>query len=233
MSAAPMPAPDRALPVLEPPAVSSWRLLATLGGAGALAGLLIVLAYRWTLPSIEAHKAARLRAAVAEVLHDPARADTLFLVDGALTDTPPAGADRATLERVFRGWDAKGALVGYAITASEPGFADHIGVIFGYDPATRRILGMKVVSSKETPGLGDKIEQPAWTGQFRGRTAPLRGAKGSVAAGDSTGVVMITGATISSRTVIRAMNAAVQRWQPVVAAWQDAHPQSAPPRGRP
>ena len=233
MSAASMPDQGRTLPVLEPPAVSSWRLLATLGGAGALAGLLIVLAWQWTQPKIEAHKAATLRAAVAEVLHEPARADTLFLVNGALTDAPPAGADRGKLERVFRGWDAHGASVGYAITAREPGFADDIGLIFGYDPATRRVLGMKILASKETPGLGDRIERPEWTAQFRGRVAPLHGVKGSAPAGDAGAVVMITGATISSRTVIREMNAAVERWQPLVATWQDAHPQAAPSRGRP
>lgn len=233
MTTAPAPVPGKALPVLQPPAVSAWRLLATLGGAGALAGLLIVLAYRWTQPRIEAHEAETLRAAVAEVLRDPARADTLFLVGGALTDAPPAGADRAKLERVYRGWDRSGASVGYAIMATEPGFADDIALIFGYDPEARRILGMKILASKETPGLGDRIEKPAWTGQFAGRTAPLHGVKEGAAGGDSSAVAMITGATISSRTVIREMNAAVERWQPLVAGWQRAHPESAPTRGRP
>ncbi len=46
-----------------PPAhteVPSWRLLATLGFGGALAGLLIVVSYMWTLPRITAHRASVL-----------------------------------------------------------------------------------------------------------------------------------------------------------------------------
>lgn len=206
------------LPVVEQAQVPSWRLLATLGGAGALAGLLIVLAYSWTLPSIESHRAEVLRSAIAEVLQQPARADTLFLYDGALVATLPAAVSSKSLERVYRGYAADGRSVGYAISTTEAGFADQIGVIFGYDPAAKKLLGMKIVSTKETPGLGDKIEKPPFTGQFSGKIAPLVGVKGSAPAGDASAVVMVTGATISSRTVIKAINTAVARWQPLLDA---------------
>ncbi len=215
-------APERSgtpLPVLEQAQVPSWRLLLTLGGAGALAGLLIVLAYSWTLPSIERHRASVLRGAIEEVLHQPERADTLYLYQNALVATLPAGVSGAKLERVYRGY-AAGRPVGYALTASEPGFADQIGLIFGYDPDTRTLLGMKILSSKETPGLGDKIERPAFLAQFARRIAPLVGVKAAAPAADRSAVVMITGATISSRTVIREINAAVERWQPLLAAYQ-------------
>lgn len=207
-----------ALPVLETPQVPSWRLLVTLGGAGALAGLLIVLAYGWTLPRIEAHRAAVLRGAIEEVLHAPARADTLFLENGVLVASP--GGARDKLERVYLGYDAAGSPTGYAITASEPGFQDQIALIFGYDPAKREILGMKVLESKETPGLGDKILKPPFTAQFAGRIAPLLGVKGAAPPSDNSAVVMVTGATISSRTVIDEINHAVARWQPLILAYE-------------
>jgi electron transport complex protein RnfG len=211
--------PGTPLPVLEQPQVPSWRLMLTLGGAGALAGLLIVLAYSWTLPSIERHRATVLRGAIEEVLKQPEHADTLYLYNDALVAALPAGVNGAKLERVYRGY-VGGRPVGYALTASEPGFADQIALIFGYDPDTRTLLGMKILSSKETPGLGDKIERPAFMGQFAQRVAPLVGVKTSAPAADRSAVVMITGATISSRTVIREMNAAVERWQPLLAAYQ-------------
>lgn len=208
------------LPVVEQPPVQSWRLLATLGGAGALAGLLIVLAYTWTLPRIEQHRASVLRGAIEEVLRQPERADTLYLHQGALVGTLPAGVSGATLERVYRGYASGGRPVGYAITASEPGFADQIGLIFGYDPGPRAVLGIKILATKETPGLGDKIEKPAFTKQFAERVAPLVGVKGAAPASDRSAVAMVTGATISSRTVIRAVNAAVARWQPLLVAYE-------------
>lgn len=207
------------LPVLETPEVPSWRLLVTLGGAGALAGLLIVLVYAWTRPPIEAHRAAVLRDAIEEVLHAPARADTLFLQNGALVAVP-SGTGRDKLERVFLGYDSTGHETGYAIVASEPGFQDQVELIFGYNPATHEILGMKILESKETPGLGDRIERPAFGAQFAGRIAPVTGVKGSAPPNDRSAVVMITGATISSRTVIREINHAVARWQPLIEAYQ-------------
>jgi electron transport complex protein RnfG len=121
---------------------------------------------------------------------------------------------------VYLGYDSAGAPTGYAIVASEPGFQDQITLIFGYDPVGREVLGMKVLESRETPGLGDKIERPAFTAQFAGRVAPLTGVKGAPPAGDASAVVMVTGATISSRAVVEEINAAVSRWQPLIESYR-------------
>jgi electron transport complex protein RnfG len=76
-----------------------------------------------------------------------------------------------------------------------------------------------VLDQKETPGLGDKIERDsAFGGQFAGRVAPLRGVKDRAGKPPSE-VQTITGATISSRAVIRIINNAVARWRPLIDAW--------------
>ncbi len=202
-----------------PARVAPGRLLATLGGAGAAAGALIVFVFTVTAPAIEAHRARRLDEAVTEVLKGPARYDTLYVVDGALRAEPPAGAAPAGSERVFRGHTADGTRIGYAIASQAPGFADVIRVIFGYDPASGQVLGMKVLESKETPGLGDKIEKDtAFTGQFDGAASPLIGVKPGAGKGAPGEVDMITGATISARTVIRIINDALDRLGPALAA---------------
>lgn len=194
----------------------SWRLLATLGGTGALAGLLIVLAWQWTLPAITAYRANVEQQAVAEVLKVPARLDTLYLENGALTPKP--AGDAAKLERVYVGYDGAGTRVGVALQAGEPGFSDVVSVMVGYDPATMELLGMKILGQKETPGLGDKIEKDsAFVRQFSGARAPLQGVKAPVG-GNPAEVATITGATISSRAVIRTINNALARWQPFVSA---------------
>lgn len=156
----------------------AWRLLATLGAAGALAGLLIVLTWQWTLPPIEAHRALVLQQAIAEVLRQPARWDTLYLDGERLVRQPPAGANVAKLEKAWVGYDAAGARVGVAVTAGEPGFQDVVSLIFAWDPSSRTVLAMRVLGSKETPGLGDKIEKDsAFVRQFRGPRLPLVGVK--------------------------------------------------------
>lgn len=198
--------------------VPSWRLLLTLGGAGAIVGLCIVLVYRWTLPTIEAHKAGVLRVAIAEVLHAPERADTVWLVDGALTANRPAGGAGKSVERVYLGYDNRGTPIGFAITASQTGWAEPIVLIFGYEPGSRRLLGMKILVSKETPGIADKIEKPVFTAQFASAVAPLKGVKGA-RGDDAREIAMITGATISSRAVLKAINTAIARWQPLLDAY--------------
>ena len=140
-------------PPVEPsPPVPSWRLLATLALAGGLAGGLIVFAYASTLPRIEAHKAELVVSAVREVLKAPARWDTLYLVDGTLTKTAPTGNAAKTAERAFLGYDGVGAMVGAAVTAAEPGFQDVISLIYGIDPTTGTLLGMKVLDRHRNAG---------------------------------------------------------------------------------
>ena len=83
--------------------VPSWRLLALMTSAGAIAGALIVTVYQLTLPRIERHKSEVERAAVLEVLKAPASFDTLYLVNGALVKTLPAGLEVKGLEKVYLG----------------------------------------------------------------------------------------------------------------------------------
>jgi Na+-translocating ferredoxin:NAD+ oxidoreductase subunit G len=196
-----------------------WRLLATLGGAGMVSGLLIVLVFGATLPTIEANKAVRLEAAIREVLRAPDRYVALYVVGGALTAEPPPGSESRRLERVFVGYRGDDP-VGFAIMAGEPGFQDVIGLIFGYDPRTRQVLGMKVLETKETPGLGDKIEKDPFMSQFVGADTPLVGVKTKdPASKDRRQIQLVTGATISSRTVIRAINNALARVGPLLETY--------------
>ncbi len=202
-----------------PAKVPAWKLLATLGGAGAMAGLLIVLVWRWTTPTIEAYRAATVEKAIGEVLKHPATWDTLFLVDGKLVRPLPAGVDVKKVEQLYEGFSEGGRRVGVAITAAEPGFQDLVSLIIGYDPQSHALLAMQVLADKETPGLGDRIgKDSTFGGQFPGAVVPLKGVKGK-SGKDPSEVDVITGATISSRTVIRIINNAVARWTPLLATY--------------
>jgi len=197
--------------------VPSWRLLATLAVAGAIAGGLIVVVFGATLPRIEAHKAKLVAEAVREVLPACTRWDTLYAAGKTLSRQLPAGADAKTADRVFLGFDAGGTTVGAVIKAEEPGFSDLVSVLFGLDPATGTLTGMKVLGHKETPGLGNKIERDTFRSQFTNVIAPLVGVKAKT--GSKNEVQTITGATISSRAVLREINNAVARWRPLLQAY--------------
>jgi len=134
------------------------------------------------------------------------------------------------VEQLYYGYAADGTLAGVAIAAAEPGFQDVVKLIFGIDPATRRLLGMKVLESKETPGLGDKIEKDQdFVSQFQRVVAPLVGVKGGSASGSNPSEIdMITGATISSRAVIRIINNAVTRYSPLMEAYSERAERATP-----
>jgi electron transport complex protein RnfG len=211
-----MSAPSTGTPAA--PAVKSGRLLATLGGAGAVAGFLIVVVYQLTLPAVEANRAARLDAAIHQVLQGLERYDTLYLHRGALVAAAPSGVDPRDLERVYAGFDASGRRVGFAIGAAPPGFQDAISLLFGFDPANRKTLGLVILASRETPGLGDKIEGESFLSRFRTALTPMVAVK-SGTKDNPNDVEMITGATISSRAVIGGINAGVERWAPILDAY--------------
>ena len=201
--------------------VPSWKLLSIMTAAGAVAGLLIVTAFQVTLPRIQHHQGEVMQLAIREVLKSPASFDTLYLHGGALVKTLPAGTSSKGLEKIYLGYDGGGRRIGFAVSAAENGFQDLVTLMFGYDASSRRVIAMKVVANKETPGLGDKIEKDsAFVGEFLGAVAPLRGVKPGTGKGDAD-IEMITGATISSRAVIRIINNAIARWQPLMDAYRE------------
>jgi len=201
-----------------PKEVSTFRLVATLAVAGVLAGLLIVLVNLHTKPIIDKYKAEQLKLAVYEVLPGVESYDTWYLVDGKLSMTLPAGAKESEYKRLYVGHDSSGKTHGVAISRGESGFQDVIMVIFGFDPSSGKLSGMKILDSKETPGLGDKIfKDMEFVNQFfAGPETPLLGVKKGSGKGEPNEIDMITGATISSKAVIGIINHALEEWKPVL-----------------
>jgi electron transport complex protein RnfG len=189
----------------------STRLVATLGFAGLLSGLIIVLVYEATQPTIAAYKAKVLQEAVFRVLPGTTRLQRLAYREGRLTVVQEADKDE---EYVFSGYDADGNVVGYAIPGSGPGFQDIIRLLYGYLPEERKVIGMEILESRETPGLGDKIYKDAeFVANFDNLSVDpeiVTVKKGSKAAANE--IDAITGATISSKAVARIINQTNERW---------------------
>ncbi len=163
------------------------RLALTLAFAGLVSGLVLVSVYELTLPRITRNKAEALRRAVFEVVPGADRMEKI--------DTDLYGA-----------FDDKG-FVGYAIAGQGAGFQDNISLLYGYDPGRKRVVGMRVLESRETPGLGDKIfKDQDFVGNFRDLAVepPVKVVMtGRKAPNEVDG---ITGATISSKAVVRIIN---------------------------
>lgn len=201
-----------------PPEPSSARLTLTLGLAGLLSGLLLVMAWSATLPRILLNRAEALESAVLRLLPGTKRIVPYVVRDGRLAPFPRQGRELPAEEAVYGGFGDDGVLVGYAVPAAGPGFADVIEVLYGFDARARTVVGMEVLASRETPGLGDKIDadadfhaslkalqvEPRIVGQKRGKpTKPNE-------------VDIISGATISSEAVVKLLNKSTQRWLPLL-----------------
>jgi electron transport complex protein RnfG len=122
---------------------------------GLLCGLLIVSVFLLTRPVIERNKAEALQRAIFQVLPE-ARSSATFRLEGD-GFTPLAGKAEAS-ELVYAGYAEDGHLVGLAVEAQGMGYQDVIHILYGYSFEKEAVVGIRVLESKETPGLGDKIE---------------------------------------------------------------------------
>lgn len=185
--------------------VSAFRLIATLGIAGLISGLTLVGVYELTLPIIEQNQAEAIERAVFKVL------------PGTETFKPLKWEGNKLLEvekgEIYAGYSGD-SLIGYAIPAEGTGFQDVIKLIYGFNPETTQIVGLEILESKETPGLGDKIFKDAdFVANFSELyvlPSIMPVSKGSKS--NTNEVDCITGATISSKAVVKILNESNQVW---------------------
>jgi electron transport complex protein RnfG len=204
-------------------------MLQAMVGIGVLCALLIVLTYEGTLPAIERNKAAALEQAVFKVLPGISEKVSYQLNEkGAFV---PLGVEKADGPVFHAGYQDNGALVGIAIEASGLGFADVLRILYGYDPVAEKVVGFYVLESKETPGLGDKIEKDAaFLENFKALDVALAESGGTLknevipvkhgTKAQAWQVDGITGATISSRAIGQIMGASTAEWVPKLHAEQ-------------
>jgi electron transport complex protein RnfG len=122
--------------------------------------------------------------------------------------------------RFFAGYGSAGELLGIVIEASDRGYADVISAMYTYSPKTQTITGFKVVDMRETPGLGDRIgKDPGFLENFKRLEATLLHPIAAVKHGTKKNaweIDAISGATVSSRAVGRALQKSVAAVAPVI-----------------
>ncbi len=99
----------------------------------------------------------------------------------------------------------------YAIVGEGNGYQDKIRLIFGVSPDFSRILALKILEQKDTPGLGARIEGEEFLSQWKGKAAngSLKLVKNPTE--NPYEIQAISGATISSTAVLNIVNRSVLR----------------------
>ncbi len=189
---------------------SPHRLIGTLAVAGLLSGIIIIAIYLVTFETIKENKARELRESVFRVLPDATKMQKLLLKEGKLV---VSYKEEKGEEPIYAGYDDNDKFAGYAIPSDGPGFADTISVLYGYRPADRKVIGMWILASRETPGLGDKIyKDAAFVANFDDLAIdpPIVATKKGKSKPNE--IDAITGATISSVAVAKIINKGNAYW---------------------
>ncbi len=207
-------------PVVMPPI---WPMYRALVGVGLLCGFLIVTVFVLTGPIIAKNRAEALQAAIFRLLPAATSSASFDLQDDGTFVLATEGP--SATERLHAGFDDGGGLVGLAIEAQGMGYQDVVKVLYGYEPEAQTIVGMEVLESRETPGLGTRIEtDEAFLENFVALDVQLN-AEGteplhvieSVKPGKRTDpwqIDTISGATISSVAVTDILRASSALWGP-------------------
>ena len=92
-----------------------------------------------------------------------------------------------------------GDLLGYAASVAPTGFGGAMDIMVGVG-SDGSVIGIKIVSHSETPGLGSRVDSDSFLGQYKGLAGELTVGKD---------VDAITGSTISSKAVTKGVNSAL------------------------
>lgn len=190
---------------------------------GSLCALLIVSVFEGTKPYIAKNRAEALERAIFSVLPGAVASRTFVFTGDTFVEDAQAKGDR-----VYAAYGSEGNLLGVAFEARGMGYADLISVLYGYAFDRSAIVGLEVLESKETPGLGDKIEKdPESRANFEALLVVLDD-EGAVANPISTvpngtkrlpwEIDGITGATISSKALGEMLRESTAKWAPLLEA---------------
>lgn len=192
-------------------------MIKVLGTVSVLCGVLIVGTNLTTHARIRQNQEIIMRDSVAHLLPGLQKQTIYGVADsGELTILHTVEGEN--VKRFFAGYDGSGRFLGVVIEASDRGYADVISAMYAYLPDKKIITGFQVVDMRETPGLGNRIgtdEKFAENFKELDATHPITTVKHGTKK-NPWEIDAISGATISSRAVGRALAKSVQEMTPVI-----------------
>lgn len=177
-----------------------------------IAGLLLGIVYEVTAPVI-AERRLQAKMDAYKVVYQSA---SEFKEDDVLTEKAMKAAetlfvengyDTITIDEALVAVDGSGNKIGYVLSVStQKGYKGNITLTLGYS-LDGIITGMEFLDINETAGLGSKAKDPSFKGQFVDKQIEkFTLSKNATNEGE---VDALSGATITSRAVLDAVNAGI------------------------
>ncbi len=171
------------------------KMILTLSLIGVISGGLLSQIDSWAEPKIEMHRKAAMEEAIFNVQPE---AENYQQIESA--EFP-----------LFEVYDAEQNSLGYAVLYEGNGFQGNIRLMFGVEKNLNTLVGLEILEQVETPGLGTKVTETEFKNQFNGLQCEtevdwIKGAAPS----EPNEIQAVTGATISSKSVVQIVNNGLQ-----------------------
>lgn len=166
----------------------TMKLAITLLVISAVAAAILAFSNDMTKDQIAEIKLQITQEALADIFGDMDEAKGIADQESIIEENP----DVKEMFEIIEGGESKG----HSLTVFSNGFDGPIEIMVGID-GEGEILGVRLVNHSETAGIGSKAEEPEFTGLFDGQNVE-----------EEIEVQTISGATISSKAVIKGVNLA-------------------------
>ena len=175
------------------------------GAVGVAAAFIVSASYDFSKDRIAANQRARLIASLNSVLDPSLRERDLATIRLSVTDEELLGDDDPV--DVFVALENGQPMATVFASVAPHGYNAAIRLLIGISPSST-VTGVRVVSHRETPGLGDAIEvdKSDWIRQFDSTSLQMPPLEGWGVKKDEGGQFdSLTGATVTSRAVVNAV----------------------------
>jgi len=167
------------------------KMITVLTIIGFISGAMLVLMYEFASPLISDNKKKETQEAIFKIFPG-----------GKKYDEKTVGG-----ETIFEVKDKGRVLLGYAFLAEGNGYQGTIKIMAGLKRDMESLVGIEILESQETPGLGGEISKDKFKKQFKNLMAiPAITYVKNKPPTKSNEIQAITGATVSSEAVVSILN---------------------------
>ena len=170
------------------------HMIVTLTVIGVIAGGLLFLVSDWADPLIAANQKAETEKAIF-IVHPGAKSYEQVEIKGI---------------EIYKVFDEQKNIDGYSMVYEGNGFQGKIRLMLGLSNDLNKISSIEILEQVETPGLGSRVTDDPFKNQFKGlETMPQVSWVKNEQPGSPNEIQAVTGATISSKSVVAIINNAI------------------------